>query len=126
MRSPGMVDSLKKYKKKDLLQTVSELLQVNDFISRTASSTVLFEVDEALAKCQETAADLGSYLETLDMDYRPMVNILEDYCENIYQISTNIQDESQCRKLSKKIRKQLIQLQNAFTYDMPADNAHVR
>ncbi len=125
MRSPGMVDSLKKYKKKDLLQTVSELLQVNDLISRTASSTVLFEVEEALAKCQETAADLGSYLETLDMDYRPMVSILEDYCENIYQISTNIQDESQCRKLSKKIRKQLIQLQNAFIYDMPADKKEV-
>ncbi len=53
------------------------------------------------------------------MDYVPMVRILEDYCEHIYRLSTNIQDESQCKKLSKKIRKQLIQLQNAITYDMP-------
>ncbi|MDE7323999.1 MAG: hypothetical protein K2N73_15060 [Lachnospiraceae bacterium] len=116
---------MKKYKKKDLLQTVSELIKVNDSISRAASSTVLFEAEDAFAKCQEAAVDLGSYLETLDMDYTPMVSILEDYCENIYQISTNIQDESQCRKLTKKIRKQLIQLQNAITYDMPADKKEV-
>ena len=116
---------MKRYKKKDLLQTVSVLTKVNDSISRAASSTVLFEMEEEFIKCQEAAVDLGSYLETLDMDYAPMVRILEDYCEHIYQLSTNIQDESQCKKLSKKIRKQLIQLQNAITYDMPPDKKEV-
>lgn len=116
---------MKRYKKKDLLQTVSMLTKVNDSIGRAASSTVLFEMEEEFIKCQEAAVDLGSYLETLDMDYAPMVRILEYYCEHIYQLSTNIQDESQCKKLSKKIRKQLIQLQNAITYDMPPDKKEV-
>ena len=116
---------MKRYKKKDLLQTVSMLTKVNDSIGRAASSTVLFEMEDEFIKCQEAAVDLGSYLETLDMDYVPMVRILEDYCEHIYRLSTNIQDESQCKKLSKKIRKQLIQLQNAITYDMPPDKKEV-
>lgn len=116
---------MKRYKKKDLLQTVSVLIRVNDSISRAVSSTVLFEMEDEFVKCQEAAVELGSYLETLDMDYTPMVSILEDYCEHIYQLSTNIQDESQCKKLSKKIRKQLIQLQNAITYDMPPDKKEV-
>lgn len=116
---------MKRYKKKDLLQIVSTFVQVNDSITRTAP-TVLFEVEEEFAKCQEAAINLGSYLETRgDMDYTPMVNILEDYCENIYQMGVNIQDENQCRKLAKKIRKQLIQLQNAITYDMPPDKKEV-
>lgn len=119
------VKGLKRYKKKDLLQTVSMLTKVNDSIGRAASSTVLFEMEDEFIKCQEAAVDLGSYLETLDMDYVPMVRILEDYCEHIYRLSTNIQDESQCKKLSKKIRKQLIQLQNAITYDMPPDKKEV-
>ncbi len=101
------------------------LTKVNDSIGRAASSTVLFEMEDEFIKCQEAAVDLGSYLETLDMDYVPMVRILEDYCEHIYRLSTNIQDESQCKKLSKKIRKQLIQLQNAITYDMPPDKKEV-
>ncbi len=116
---------MKRYKKKDLLQIVSTLVQVNDSITRTAS-TVLFEVEEEFAKCQEAAINLGGYLETLgDMDYTSMVSILEDYCENIYQMGVNIQDENQCRKLAKKIRKQLFQLQNAITYDMPPDKKEV-
>lgn len=116
---------MKRYKKKDLLQIVSTLVQVNDSITRTAS-TVLFEVEEEFAKCQEAAINLGGYLETLgDMDYTSMVSILEDYCENIYQMGVNIQDENQCRKLAKKIRKQLLQLQNAITYDMPPDKKEV-
>ncbi|RAZ93595.1 hypothetical protein DK853_39470, partial [Klebsiella oxytoca] len=80
---------LKRYKKKDLLQTVSMLTKVNDSIGRAASSTVLFEMEDEFIKCQEAAVDLGSYLETLDMDYVPMVRILEDYCEHIYRLSTN-------------------------------------
>lgn len=116
---------MKRYKKKDLLQIVSVLVQVNDSIARAAETTVLFEVEE-FAKCQEAAINLGSYLETRDdMDYTPMIRILEDYCENIYQMGINIQDENQCRKLAKKIRKQLIQLQNAITYDMPPDKKEV-
>lgn len=117
---------VKRYKKKDLLQIVSALVQVNDSITRAAETTVLFEMEEEFAKCQETAINLGSYLETRDdMDYTPMIRILEDYCENIYQMGVNIQDENQCRKLAKKIRKQLIQLQNAITYDMPPDKKEV-
>jgi len=119
-------EKVERYKKKDLLQIVSTLVQVNDSITRAASSTVLFEVEEEFAKCQEAAMNLGSYLETLDdMDYTSLVNILEDYCENVYQMSVNIRDDSVCRKLAKKIRKQLSQLQNAIIYDMPPDRKEV-
>ncbi len=119
-------EGMKRYKKKDLLQIVSILVQINDSVTRAASLTALFEVEEEFAKCQESAINLGNYLETLDdMDYTPLVSILEDYCENVYQMSINIHDENLCRKLSKKIRKQLTQLQNAITYDMPSDKKEV-
>ena len=108
---------MKRYKKKDLLQIVSALIKVNDSISRAASSAVLYEVAEEFANCQESAISLGNHLETFGSDYTYLVNILEDYCENVYQMSVNIQDGNLCRKLSKKIRKQLLGLQNAIAYD---------
>lgn len=116
---------MKRYRKKDLLQTVSALIKVNDSVSRAASAAVLFETEEELARCQESAVDMGSYLETLDMDCAPLVSTLEEYCENIYQMSIHLQDENLCRKLSKKIRKQLLQLHNAITYDLPPDKKEV-
>ena len=117
---------MKKYRKKDLLQVVAALVQVNESITGTVSRPNLIEAEEEFAKCQQAAIDLGSYLETRgDMDYTSMVGILEDYCENIYQVSVNLQDGNLCRKLAKKIRKQLTQLQNAITYDMPQDKKEV-
>lgn len=104
---------------------LSALMQVNESVSRAASTAARFEVAEQFVTCQETAVTLGSYLETLDMDYAPLVSTLEEYCENVYQMSINVQDENLCRKLSKKIRKQLLQLQNAVTYDMPPDRKEV-
>ena len=40
---------MKRYRKKDLLQIVSTFVQVNDSITRTASSTALFDVEEKFA-----------------------------------------------------------------------------
>lgn len=117
---------MKRYRKKDLLQIVSTLVQVNESVTGTVSLPDRIEAEEEFAKCQQAAIDLGSFLESQsDMDYTSMVRILEDYCENIYQVSVSLQDENLCRKLSKKIRKQLIQLQNAITYDMPQDKKEV-
>ena len=59
-------EGMKRYKKKDLLQIVSILVQINDSVTRAASLTALFEVEEEFAKCQESAINLGNYLETLD------------------------------------------------------------
>lgn len=122
----GKVTDMKRYRKKDLLGIVSTLVQVNDSVTRTVSPAASYEVEEEFAKCQQTAIDLGNYLESLnDVGYASMVSILEDYCENIYQMGINFQDENLCRKLSKKIRKQLVQLQNAITYDMKPDKKEV-
>ena len=115
---------MQRYKKKDMLQMVNTLLCANDAIAGTVLSNPQ-GATEALAQCQESAIMLGSYIDTLGERYSNLVRILEDYCENIYLISENLSDKNICRKISKKIQKQLTGLNNSIKYDMPEDKKEV-
>ncbi len=107
-----------------MFQTVDTLLRANDAIVKTVTSNPK-GVAEALVQCQESAITLGTYIDTLDERFAPLVRTLEDYCENIYQMSESLSDENVCRKVSKKIQKQLTGLQNSIKYDMPDDKKEV-
>lgn len=115
---------MERYRKKDMLQTVDTLLNANDAIARAARTNVR-GTEEALGQCQESAIVLGTYIDTLDEKYANLVHILEDYCENIYQMSENLSDENVCRKISKKIQKQLTNLHNGIKYDLPDDKKEI-
>lgn len=115
---------MERYRKKDMLQTVDMLLKANDAVARTAASNPQGAA-EALMQCQEAAIVLGTHLEEMDGQYASLVQILEDYCENIYQINENLPDENLCRKVSKKIQKQLTKLYSGIKYDMPEDRKEV-
>lgn len=118
------METVERYKKKDMLQTVDTLLKANDAIVRTATSNPQGAA-EALVQCQESAIALGTYIDTLDEKFAPLVHTLEDYCENIYQMSENLSDENLCRKYAKKIQKQLTGLRNGVKYDLPDDKKEV-
>lgn len=115
---------MEKYRKKDMLQTVDTLLNANDAIVRAVRSNTQGAA-EALVQCQESAITLGNCLETFGETYARLVQILEEYCENIYQMSEKLSDENACRKLSKKIQKQLAALRNGIRYDMPEDKKEI-
>ena len=115
---------MERYRKKDMLQMVDTLLKANDATLKSALSNPQ-SVSEALIQCQESAIALGTYLETFGETYARLVQILEEYCENIYQMSESLSDENVCRKLSKKIQKQLTALRNGIKYDMPEDKKEV-
>lgn len=116
---------MKRYKKRDMLQTISMLKKANDAVVKTLHKAQRPDLEEALAQCQETAILLGTYLETQGEEGISLVHMLEDYCENIYQMSQSLQDESACRKISKKIQKQLVQVENGIKFQLPPDRREV-
>lgn len=115
---------LKRFKKKELLETVSMLERSND----TIVEDIKGNPDEALrvlASCQESAILIGTYVESLGEKYIKLVECLEDYCEDIFRMSEAILDEARCHKLSNKIRGQLHQIQNGIAYNLPEDRKEV-
>lgn len=112
---------MEKYKKKDMLEAVNLLLHVNDSVVKNAKANEKEDIIEALAQCQDVALALGNYLESLGEIGEGFVHILEDYCENLYQMSLIFSDENLCRKISKKIKKQLSSLKTSISLEIPSD-----
>jgi hypothetical protein len=107
---------MKKIKKNEMLETVRTLENANITIAENKNEAIRMNAVDALTQCQETAILLGNYLDTLGGTADPLVHILEDYCENIYQLST---------ALSRKIQKQLSQLYSRIESDLPEDKKEI-
>ena len=125
------VGTLDRFRKRGLLQTVAALIRANDYMGRAAAADPQ-EATEVLAKCQKAAIQMGTVLESMGEEHIQLVRLLEDYCENIYQMSVSFSDEvslalreKDIRKLSKKNRRHLMQLQNDITYTIPDDRKEV-
>lgn len=116
---------MKRYKKKEMLQSINVLKKANDVVVKNFHKVKPSDLEEAFAQCQETAILLGTYLETLGEEGMSVVHILEDYCENIYCMSQSLQEESTCRKIAKKVQKQLVQVENGIKYQLPPERREI-
>lgn len=115
---------MRRYKKKELLEIADMLVEANEVIGRLCKSNTERAL-EILGQCQESAILLGNLIESKGDGYAELIEILENYCENIYQMSIAVSDEEQIRKLSKKIQKQLTYLNNKIRQEMPEDKKEV-
>lgn len=116
---------MERYKKKEILNAIGALEKANDNIRIKSNGADQTDVIDVLSQCQETAILLGDYFETLGVKTISFVKILEDYCENLYQMSIVLSDGNQCRKLSKRIQKQLTQLHNGIKQEFPDDKQEI-
>ena len=79
--------------------------------------------EEVIMQYQNFAILLGVYLEISGKDDISLVNILEEHYENIYRMSQSLKDKSIYRKISKKIRKQHVQIKNRIKFLVPQQKA---
>lgn len=116
---------MKRYKKKEMLQITATLLKANRTIIRILERGTE-GLQDVYAQCQESAIMLGTaveeqYTESCPETVRTLVELLERYCETIYQMSIQGTDIGMCRKLSKNIQKLLTQAEHAIRYELPKD-----
>ena len=105
-------------RKKDILSVIDSLEKVNNSIARNHENHIPVTT-EVLIDCQNSAIAVGNEIEKCGQEGEEIVHLLEAYCENIYRMSCMTTDYNACRKLTKKIQKQLIQVRNMIKYDLP-------
>ena len=109
-----------RYKKKDYLAVVELLEQVN----RRLSQCDLHRVDAPaiFSDCQEAAITLGMNLEQQGEEGIRLTNILEEYCENLYQLSQKLvegADNKVCAGYIQTIARQLAELEEGICKRLP-------
>lgn len=115
---------MERCRKKDILSLIKTMMKANTFVVK-ALPAVPEELTDVFVQCQDAALQIGTQLERFGEKYQSIVTILEDYCEKVYQMSMVTLDKNASRKLSKKIRKQLTELQNQIQAELPEDRKEI-
>ncbi len=92
---------------------ISALEKANGLMGGKGGSAMPDRAD-TLVQCQKAALVIGDYLETQGESIQRIVKVLENYCENIYQLSLAAGDDNRCSKIAKKIRQQLLTIKPLF------------
>ena len=111
-------------KKKEYMQLVETLQKANSLLLEKNIS--FKEAMGLLEKCQETALFIGNSFESGETKISKksvpeLVNLLEDYCENIYQMSISFSDKKLYAGVSRKICEQIMLLREKGQRNIPDD-----
>lgn len=116
---------MEKFKKGEMLNAIASLAQINDTIIK---SNHLNEeaVVETLTDCQNMAIRIGSCIEEYYDDCgTETIHTLEEYCEDIYQISLAVGNSNDYKKIAKRVRKHLTNISHRIKYDLPDDKKEI-
>ncbi len=75
---------------------------------------------DLLEQCQELAIRLGNMIEETEGEGSVAVQLLEDYCERVYQIYVKTSEEETIHvsKTYKGLHRLLVQIENCIKYEM--------
>jgi hypothetical protein len=113
-----------KYKKTQLLDMILTLEKANTTIN-TKGIDIEGQVLDILTQCQELAILIGNELEQREDAGKPIVKLLEHYCEMIYQQSLIHPRHKAYNKYCKDIRTLLIKIIDNIRNDLPDDKKEI-
>ncbi len=113
-----------RYRKRDISQRLSILNHANQKFRKVGVLDCKAALEE-LTQCQSIAIEMGTSLEAVGEIAIPTIHLLEDYCESLYQQSVCLNNAGECRKLSKKVQRQLTQIGNAIRYELPDEKKEI-
>ncbi|MBP1550072.1 MAG: hypothetical protein J6A05_08715, partial [Oscillospiraceae bacterium] len=71
-----------------------------------------------LADCQDTAIQIGNLIEESEGEGFVTVSFLEEYCEALYEVATNLPEISNGYKVQKQLDKKIIKAENSAKNDI--------
>ena len=90
-----MVDIMRKFQKQQLLDIIASLHMLHQESREKLSQRKYQEVLIALDDCQKAAIQMGGAIEQLEGMGTKAVTCLEEYCEELYQVSLQLGEISQ-------------------------------
>lgn len=115
---------MRRYKKMELLEMASLLERTNDAI-RKMNTAERLQMAETLQKCQQIAINIGNAVEEKGQAGTQIVSLLEVFCEDIYQMCMALDNDTECRKLIKKMQRILPEIKNRIRYDLPEERKEI-
>lgn len=111
---------MRKYKKEQADSLIKLLEEAHNGIRTTVEKDDLSNALGLLADCQEVAIALGTMIEQSEGEGLPIISLLEQYCELIYQIYESIiqNEEVKANQIYAQLNQLLVKIVNRFENDI--------
>lgn len=110
---------MRKAQKQEVLEFIQGLYQAHKEIKEALNQNNRISAQNMLAECQEFAASLGESIERLEGERHATVTCIEGYCETLFyayeELNSDTYNET---KIHKKLRKQLLKVENSAKNDV--------
>lgn len=111
---------MRKQQKRQAEEIICLLGRVHEGIKTAIETKRYNEAMEFLARCQESAIDLGKMIEETEGERFETILLLENYCERVYEIYDALGQGQAVNesRVGKILRKALIAVENSVKYDI--------
>lgn len=106
---------MRKFQKLQILDIFKELHTIHLECRDKLSAKEYPAVQNMLADCQEAAIQIGEFIESLEGSETEAVACMEQYCEILYRVNTQLQDIS-AQKAYKRLEGIVLKAENAVTH----------
>ena len=112
---------MRKAQKQQAEELVKQIEEAHDQIRIYMQQGSIQSAMELLEDCQNGGITIGTLIEEIEGEGHPTVLLLEEYCELIYQIHTDLAEhkEISANKVYKLLRQKLIKVGNSLRNDIP-------
>ncbi len=117
---------MRKAQKRQIEEITRQMEEAHDEIKRCIENGIDAQARELLADCQNAAVAMGTLIEDTEGEGHPVVTVLEEYCELVYQIHECLLSDSSVNrvntvndnKIYKSLRQKLIKAENSIRNDI--------
>ena len=121
----GKVRFMRKYHQKMILELLKTLEEATDNLKRLLSKKDLQSLTNLLADCQETAIQIGQFIERLKSTGKVTVTYLEEYCDLLYHANEELNKPESGAGPIKKLQKQIVKIEESVKSDLRPDKIEI-
>lgn len=110
---------MRKAQKAQLLEILQTLQEAHKEIKKHISRCEMEMAYALLGECQQSAVQIGELIEASEGEDCPAVRALEDYCEELYQVSQSIPDKNFAKKAAARMHKALARVEDCVRTGIP-------
>jgi len=112
---------MRKAQKQQVEVLISQMEEGHEQIKKYIEQGSVQPAMELLEDCQTGGVTIGTLIENTEGEGHPTVALLEEYCELVYQIHQNLEEnwkEVNQNKIYKRLRQKLIKIANSVRSDI--------
>ncbi|MDR0949799.1 MAG: hypothetical protein LBM69_09830, partial [Lachnospiraceae bacterium] len=116
---------MRKVEQRRIIDMLRMLSEANIEMRRLFSQGEKNSVIQVLADCQDLALAIGEHIEGIAGENTKTVSLLENYCEEAYQISIDVVEGNKMPNIFKRLDKAIIRIENNVRTELKPDRIEV-